>query len=289
MVRYEFSRRRKPTVWVLSGTIQRVFRAPLFSHFGKVVLGTLIAISLTALVGAVVYTSSLPVIDSKSSTASIVAMWITASVTVPRRWRITIVHHEGHYGRYEFVRPFYGSFAGYLMRRWWMRRSEKYEGDWALVMDVLALSQSWRVALRQRTITGVSWLWIDILLVGLLTESAGFHYMWSVLLATQCMAVFSYFRLYYSRLRHHYHLIFRTLILVLLFNAALVIRTPLILIMTTYLGLHYLVADALSILFLFAIGSSWTFSREKFRRGPRAEPENVESSMWPEAVERQGQ
>jgi dolichol-phosphate mannosyltransferase len=135
--------------------------------------------------------------------------------------------------------------------------------------------QLWR--LRGRTFAGrfgrfatvgATGLVVNTLLLAFLAGRVGIYYIVAAILATQGSTLWNYVlteRWVFRRGRHRHRASHRMAMFFLINNAALVLRIPLLYVLTTVAGIHYLMSNILTIVLLlvirFTLADTWIWAR----------------------------
>ena len=122
-------------------------------------------------------------------------------------------------------------------------------------------------------VVGLTGLLVNSLLLWLATELLGIHYLVSVVLATQGSTLWNFAlteRWVFSDTRDQGSPWARLLMFLVMNNAALALRGPMIYILTSILGMHYLASNMLSLVALtvvrYAVADKWIWGRAIAKR-----------------------
>lgn len=123
---------------------------------------------------------------------------------------------------------------------------------------------------------GVTGLVVNTLLLALFTDVAGMYYLVSALLATQGSTLWNFAlteRWVFRGGGHRHSYRRRMALFFVVNNAALALRGPMLVVLTSVLGIHYLVSNLISLATLtiirFVVADSWIWARHHLRGGKR--------------------
>ena len=120
-------------------------------------------------------------------------------------------------------------------------------------------------------VVGVSGLVVNSLFLAVFTELAGFHYLWSATAATQASTLWNFFLteawVFGARRIHNRSFFLRMGSFLLMNNLLLLLRAPILAFLISYLGLHYLLSNLVSLFAMtvirFLVSDQWIWSKER--------------------------
>jgi glycosyltransferase involved in cell wall biosynthesis len=154
----------------------------------------------------------------------------------------------------------------------WFAFGERHAGESKATIreGVRYLSLLARLRFARFTVVGASGLVVNTLVLALLTDVAGLFYVFSAVVATQASTLwnFCFTELWvFSDREHRRGRGSRLALFLLMNNAALLLRGPLLILLTSGLGIHYVASNVISLVTLtlvrFALADTWIWAKAR--------------------------
>jgi dolichol-phosphate mannosyltransferase len=193
-----------------------------------------------------------------------------------------------------------------LVREPWLRRTEvpftfgeRYAGESktsvAEARNYLVHLGRLRVQMAARLMrfvaVGVSGLAVNTLLLALFTDVSGLYYLLSALLATQGSTLWNFAlteRWVFRGAEHRHSYRRRMAMFFVINNIALGLRGPMLFVLTSAVGIHYLVSNIISLgaltIIRFVVADSWIWARQHLRGAKRTNRYDIHGIVRVESV-----